>query len=238
MLEKIAKLDAAVVRALLVAIVGLIGTILSLFGVDEVAFGEKGQRVVDGLSTLLIAAGVFWAMYARINQPTPPLSDTAVAKTQQMLAQGSLQERKPPTQGGFARPLALAFLLAIAVPAVATLSGCVGTRAAYQAAESPDEYAYVITEHYASLVKEAADLKERPTTPREAVEAMQRAELAARPLVLGGDRPPSPGLRDLAETYSAVRDAKSEQDLQLATDRAVLRIADLVRAVKAARGEP
>lgn len=237
MLEKIAKLDAAVVRALLVAVVGLIGTILSFFGVDEAAFGEKGQRLVDGISTLLIAAGVFWAMYARINQPTPPLSDTAVAKTQQLLAQGKLQERKS-AQGGFARPLMLALLLAIAVPVVATSSGCAGTRAAYSEAQSPDEYAYVITEHYASLVREAADLKERQTTPRDAVEAMQRAELAARPLILGGDNPPSPGLRDLAESYSAVRDAKSEQDLQLAIDRAVLKIADLIRAVKAARGEP
>lgn len=235
MLEKIAKLDAAVVRALLVAVVGLIGTVLSFFGIDEAAFGEKGGRLVDGISTLLIAAGVFWAMYARINQPTPPLSDNAVAKTQQLIAQGKLQETKPP-QGGFVRPLMLAFLLGLAVPMVAMVSGCAGTRAAYQEAQSPDEYAFVITEHYAALVKEAADLKERPTTPREAVEAMQRAELAARPLILGGDRPPSPGLRDLAETYSAVRDAKSEQDLQLAIDRAVLKIADLVRAVKAARG--
>lgn len=118
--------------------------------------------------------------------------------------------------------------------------GCTGTKAAYQAASSPDEYAYVLTEHYASLVHEAADLKENPTTRPEAIEALQKADDAIAPIILGNAKatPPTPGLRELAAAYKQVHDAASEAELQAAIDNAVLKLADLVRAVKAARASP
>jgi len=109
-----------------------------------------------------------------------------------------------------------------------SLIGCAGTKAAYQQAQSPDEYAYVMAEHYSSLVRQAADLKERPSTPASAIAAMQRAELAARPLVAP--------LRPLRDAYIAGRSAQSELELQRAIDAAVLAIADLVRQVQMARG--
>lgn len=134
----------------------------------------------------------------------------------------------PPKQTGFARPSFLAVLFALTVPVVAALSGCTGTRAAYKEAQSPDEYAYVLAEHYASLVREAADLKARPTTPADVVRAMQTADTAAAPLV--------DALRPLRGAYLATQSAASEAELQEAINRAVLAIADLVRSVKAARG--
>lgn len=131
-------------------------------------------------------------------------------------------------------PLAAVLVLACS----AIVAGCAGTKAAYQEAQSLDEYAYVITEHYASLVREAADLKEKPTTPRTAVSAMQEADKAAHLVVVGNPSgsPPTPGLAELAATYQRVRDAQTEAELQEAVNAAILRVADLVRAIKAARG--
>lgn len=94
MLEKIAKLDSLVLRGLAVALIGLIGKILSLAGVDEMLFSAKANEIVDAALTVLTTAGVLYAAYARINRPNPPLSDAAVAKTQQMVAEGKLVEMK------------------------------------------------------------------------------------------------------------------------------------------------
>ena len=63
MLEKIAKLDSLVLRGLLVAAVGFIGVVLSLFSVSEGMFSENAMKVVDAGMTLLTAVGL-------INPPT------------------------------------------------------------------------------------------------------------------------------------------------------------------------
>jgi hypothetical protein len=94
MLEKIAKLDSLVLRGLAVALIGLIGKILALFGLDEMVFSTKASEIVDALLTLITAAGVLYAAHARINKPNPPLSDAAVLKTQQMVNEGTLAEVK------------------------------------------------------------------------------------------------------------------------------------------------
>lgn len=85
MLEQIAKLDSLVLRGLAVAAIGLIGKILSLCGVDETLFSVKASEIVDAALTLITAGGVAYAAYARINHPNPPLSESAVVKTQAML---------------------------------------------------------------------------------------------------------------------------------------------------------
>jgi hypothetical protein len=71
--------DAAVMRALLVAAVGLIGVIASLFGVDEALFSEKSEKIVDALSTLITLGGIVWAGIARARKPTPPVTLTRSA---------------------------------------------------------------------------------------------------------------------------------------------------------------
>jgi hypothetical protein len=92
MLEKIAKLDSLVLRGLAVALIGLIGKILALAGVDEMLFSAKASEIVDAVLTVITAAGVLYAAHARINKPNPPLSDAAVVKTQQMIDEGKLVE--------------------------------------------------------------------------------------------------------------------------------------------------
>jgi hypothetical protein len=221
MLEKISMLDSQVIRALLLAITGLVGLILSFFGVDEGWFSERATRVVDAVLLIITTGGVLWAGYARRYLPTPPITDTAVAKTEAKMASAH-------PEGGFVRPGLLVALLAFSLPVV-LLPACTNTREAYRAAETPDEVAYVITEHYASLVREAANLRQLATTPPEAVAAMQRADLVAGPLV--------DSLRPLRDAYMATRSAESEAELQEAVNRAVLAIADLVRHVKTARGD-
>lgn len=82
MLDKIAKLDAHVIRALLVVFVGFIGTVGGTLGfLDPDKFSAAALKIVEGISELLIGLGVAYAWYARTYMPTPPISDHAVKKT-------------------------------------------------------------------------------------------------------------------------------------------------------------
>ncbi len=218
-MHTIPLLDSQVIRAALLALVGLIGLILSFFGVDEALFGAKAERVVEALLLVLTTGSVLWAAYARATKPTPPITETAAAKTAEM-------ERQ---QGGYARPAMLGVLLAVCLVGL-TVSGCTGTRAAYKAAKSPDAVAYVVAEQYAVSVKQAADLAALPTTPRSAVVAMQSADRTARPLV--------EKLLPLRNAYLASKSAANEAQLQVAVNSAVVAVADLILSVKRARGAP
>lgn len=129
----------------------------------------------------------------------------------------------------------LAPLLALAaVVALASTSGCAGTRNAYKAADSVDEYAYVLTEHYSALVKQAADLAAIPTTPQAVREALKRADAAAHLVVVGDARavPRVAGLAELAANYKQIRTAENQLALQKAVDAAVIKVADLVRVLR------
>jgi hypothetical protein len=116
-------LQSGVIRGLLVAAVGLLGSILGLFGVSEVAFAAKGAQVVDALSNFLIASGVAYATYARVALPTPPITEGAAAATVARQAQADEAAGRLP-QSGFARPLMLACLLALSLGTFATMQGC------------------------------------------------------------------------------------------------------------------
>lgn len=197
-------------RGLLVAVVAFA---LNLAGLDQ-QFPDAGQYVDKALDLVTLSAMVF-AAWARTRQATPPISQAAVDAT----IERNQTLRSP----------ALVGVIAIVLTAM-TLSACTHTREAYREAASVDETAYVLAEHYAALVHEAANLAEKPSTPAAAVDAMRRAELAARPAVFA--------LRDLRDAYVAARSAENEAALQAAVNRAVQVIADLVRAVQAARASP
>lgn len=108
MLEKIALLDSHVIRALLIAIVGVIGMALSLFGVDDKLFSSKAEGFVDAVMLLVTAGGVVYAAYARITKPTPPITEKAVKRTEDLAS----------TRVSSWLPFVLAVGLAL------TLSGC------------------------------------------------------------------------------------------------------------------
>jgi len=121
-------------------------------------------------------------------------------------------------------------VLAMLAPVLAVLmTGCTGTQAAYKEAQGVDEQAYVAVEHYASLLREANELKGKATTPGQAIVAMQTAAAKAQPVVMR--------VKDLRDAYAKVRNAENEAQLQEAVDEAILLIADLVRSVNQARGE-
>lgn len=105
-------------------------------------------------------------------------------------------------------------------------SGCSSTKAAYEAADTLDERAYVATEHYAAVVKQAADLKDKGVLTGSALAQVRELEQVATPVVLK--------LGPLVKNYQAAQSAETEVALQRALDDAVLAIADLVRVVKAA----
>lgn len=135
----------------------------------------------------------------------------------------------PPSQRGFVRTSMLALLVGLMLTGLA-LTGCTSTKAAYKEAQSPDEYAYIIAEHYNVLVNEAADLAQAPGTPESVKSVLKAADAKAKPLVLA--------LRGLAANYAAVQSAENQQALQLALNQAVLAVADFIRALRAAQGSP
>lgn len=108
------------------------------------------------------------------------------------------------------------------------VAGCAGTKAAYNAAETLEERAFVVTEHYAAVVKQAADLKDAGVLKGQALNKAREIEQVAQPVVLS--------LGGLVAKYNAAKSAETEVALQKALDEAVLAIADLVRVVKAAAG--
>lgn len=108
------------------------------------------------------------------------------------------------------------------------MAGCSGTAAAYKEAKDPAEYAYVLSEHYASLVDQAATLKERGSLPPGIVAALRQADDAAKPVIMK--------LRGLRATYVDASSAQTQAELQAAIDEAVRVIEDMQRAVTTARG--
>lgn len=116
---------------------------------------------------------------------------------------------------------------ALTMPLLAT-TGCSGTRNAYQAAETLEDRAYVATEHYAAVIKQAADLKELGVLKGDALTKAREVESVARPVILS--------LGPLVSNYRAARTAETEVALQRALDDAVVAIANLVRIVKGAAG--
>lgn len=251
MLEKVALLDSTVIRALVVAFVGVVGMICSFFGVSEALFADdRVQRLADGIATLFTLGGVVWAAWARATKPTPPLTQMAVDQTREDLTSGKLTVTADPpgTRGKQAGFLHLGFAgvlmsLGMALALGGLLAGCSGTKAAYSAAQTRPETvlpdtAYVVAEQYRALLKEAADLKESGRLPADYVATLQKADDVVRPLVIGDSAadPPRKGLRQLSEAFQAVRSASTEAELQRAVDAAVLALADFLRAVESARG--
>ena len=96
MLQIIKALDSATIKGLIVATIPLLVLIASFFGIDEAVFKAELEGWGEKIVALVSLAGVAWAAYARVLQPTPPLSETAQIKTRQMIASGQLKEAPKP----------------------------------------------------------------------------------------------------------------------------------------------
>lgn len=209
----------------------LIGAVVSVIS-QLIVLGEPlglrlnwtSEEITTGVSAVfqviaLAAAG--FAAWKRYRSPAQPVTLTA--------AKAEERNESPDDQAGFARVSLLLTLCVVTIGGL-VVSGCSGTRAAYRAADTPEAHAFVLTEHYAALVKQAADLAERPSTPAEVVRTLQRADRAAQPAIAA--------LRPLRDAYLAASTAENQAALQAAVDRAVIAVADLVRAIRTAGGAP
>jgi len=116
-----------------------------------------------------------------------------------------------------------------ALCAAFVLAGCQGTRMAYSSAKSVDEKAYVVVEHYAALVREAANLAQNPSTPAKAVEAMKKADARVSPVIMR--------VRDLRKAYSVSSTPENAESLGIAVDEAMVDLSTMVEAVNEARGD-
>jgi hypothetical protein len=96
MLAKMALMDSHVIRALLVAIAGLVGIAISMFSAgNATAFNSHAPGAIDALMLLFTTAAVAYAAYARLMRPTPPITDTAVAATVALAAKQTMQPSVP-----------------------------------------------------------------------------------------------------------------------------------------------
>jgi hypothetical protein len=225
MLEVIKKLDSATIRGLIVATIPLLVLIASFFGIDEAIFQAKLEGIGEKLVALVSLLGVAWAAYARIFQPTPPLSETARDKTAQMLLDGKLKETAPPrSQGGFVRVALLAIVLAIGVIGTMAISGCTSTTAALKNADTPSDYALVFLEGYDAALVTANSLKSSGALSGENLIRVQQAEAKAWPLVRRID--------PLRKAYEDTKSATDAVALQTAIDNAIREAAEFVRLVR------
>lgn len=107
---------------------------------------------------------------------------------------------------------------------MAGLAACGGTRAAYENAETLDAKAYVSAEHFNALQNSALELIEEQSVPQAAINKIAAAERTTRPIILD--------LKRAAEAFSAVRDAETQVELQLALNEAALALSDFINALR------
>lgn len=217
--------ESAIVRH---QVVQIVTALVALLGVNlgEVDVDATVVSIFSGIAAVVAVV----TLLTRLFKPAPPITDTAA----------QAENARKLKQGGFFRtPLVVLLGLASLGLALVVLPGCQNTKAAYTAARSTDnaiaDTAYVVAEHYAAVVREAADLAEASTTPPEVRDALKQADRIVRPLIVGNPDTGAPGVRQLAETYRAVRSAENAEKLQAAVNAAVLELAKLINAVKTAR---
>lgn len=252
--------DSAIMRQ---QVYQLVLAVLTLVGaqVDLAFLEENGEAVVDGVLRALSGVIALYTMFTRAVKPAPNLTAAADQKEAELVESGKLPVEKATVkavasvgspskvetavtklQGGYARvSFLLAFLVALgACSGVLVLTGCASTLAAYETADTLEEEAYVLTEHFAALVHEAADLKGRQGLTDATKDALRNAANASARYVVGDPTtdPPLPGLDDLARTYQDVRSAENREALQLALDRAVVEVATFLRELRKAQQSP
>jgi hypothetical protein len=152
------------------------------------------------LGTLLSPTAYAWTMFfvglfvtflGFLNTPTPPA---------------------PPTskESGFARPLMLAFLLAVAVPVTIMLPGC-GINRPLEEAQTLEQKAFATYASFVIVKEQAAKLYVDPSTPEEVKKALKTAnDAATAPINL------------MYEGAMALKDARADLDAGRTTEEKVL----------------
>jgi hypothetical protein len=117
-------------------------------GVAEQLPDGAATLAVDALLQVIAIAATAYAAWARANRANPPITDTAVRKTEER--QSGAVEVSKQSQGGFVRPVMLGILLAVSVPVALVVTGCESM--GIQPARSFDQnLAYAYSSHTAVL---------------------------------------------------------------------------------------
>lgn len=234
-METVPWYKSAIVRQ---QITQAIVALTALFGINL-----GGLDVDATLASIFAGIAAVIAVYTivtRIFKPAPNLSQTAARKEVELVQEGKIPASPtgPATQRGFFRPFAALFIAgtaSFALLAASSLSGCVGTKAAYRASASVADTAYVVAEQYSAIVREAATIASSPATSQEVKDALKAADAVVKPLIVGNPATGAPGLRQAWQRYRDLKSAETELELQRAVDAAVVELAKLINAVKAAR---
>jgi hypothetical protein len=108
--------------------------------------------------------------------------------------------------------------------ALLLLAGCAGTFSAYRAAEDLEDSSYVLSEHYAALVAEGIRLRDNGTLTGPTLVSAQRAEAAARPVILK--------MGEAARAWESARSADNQKALEIAITDATRALHELIDAMK------
>lgn len=212
----------------------------ALFGIqsDAINWDDTVGAVFAGIGALVAV----WTIITRAIKPAPNLTLMAVDKEIELRDKGTIPPdpirtsiRRQPQQAGRASALLLIGVSIVAAAALLFVGGCASTVTAYRTAKTLPDTAYVVTEHYAALVKEAADIAENPATPQSVKTKLQEIDRIVRAFVLGDEATNRPSLETLSKRYQEVRTAQNETDLQNAINAAVRELSNFINAVKSAR---
>lgn len=225
-----------------VKILGSIGGLKDAL-IAAIAGGMFVGLVEEETIKWLAIAGFFLnAWLVQVGNRNTTQEKVAESRMEVAKAMETAMHTPPPKSSGFARLGMLVLVGILGLGSLSFVSGCVNTREAYSvASESPSDERfantiYVVTEHYAAILNEAANLREAPGTPESLIDAMREADWTVKAIIMGDPNKDVPGLQNLLRTHQAIRSAKTEAELQTAIDDAIRALSHFSKAVKAARG--
>jgi len=229
---------SAILRHQLVQIILAVSALVGIKS-DAINWDDTIGAVFAGIG----AAVAIWTFITRLIKPAPNLTLMAIDKEIALREKGKIPPEPIRTMATFRNQqgrmsiAGIVVVLAAAACGLFMLGGCTSTIAAYRTARTLPDTAYVVAEHYAALVKQAADIAEHPATPEAVKASLKAADRAVKPIVLGDDETSRPSLRALADKYQEVRNAQNEAELQNAINAAVRELSNFINAVKAARSQ-
>lgn len=231
MLEIIKKLDAGTVRGLIVATIPLLVLIGSFFGLDQAVFSAKLSDIGEKIVALVTLGGIAWAAYARLFNPTPPITETAAEKTRAMLAKQnegkSSSSGAPPVR---LHPVTLVLALVLASLAFSSIYGC--SSLAVSRAKTNEQRAAALIGDFTIFQRAAIAIGQDSTVPTEVRKPIVDSAVQLKPAVDELDL----ALREYRSiVFDLGSDTSSDQKLAIAAANLTKWIAEIQPRILALR---
>lgn len=107
------------------------------------------------------------------------------------------------------------------------VTSCAGTRDAYRSADGLWETGYVVSEHYAAVLRQAREIATNPLTSQSVKDQIKAVEAQTTP--------PALDLVNALEAYQSVENAETEAELQEALNKTAIALSRLIDLVKGVR---